>query len=338
MSRGFVKRVWVWGILVLFCVSLNLLAAWHVPVASSGVFLHHEVSPTSQIPETVLWDDLLRRLESCGDTSAPSGNTTSNFYQQVRRFVDNEQKTGCFVPQDSSCHVTTVSVIVVSDGRNLRTLFLNLLPFISYAPVDSVTLIVKVDRKHLSSDRKYGQRMLDWDRIGTITLISVQASLWTAMEKVEPISEAIAWFNGDIPKNWNVAGLKTSLALWKENSRALIGSHVLQDKGFQVPVLHDLMMSRSYLCYLRNPPMDSFQMMAEENDSASSHEAFTILWSVLSGGRITIPSHRQNRTIAATKKKNISQNIIDYFGCSLHPNIYPTRSQNEVKTSCSTGH
>jgi hypothetical protein len=336
MGRRFLQNGGICGILILFCLSLNLLAAWHVPPISSGIFIPHGATERPPIPETALWNELLQRHDECDNTNGTIvGTTTTSFSQQVRRFVDNKQTNGCFVPRSSSCHIKTLSVVVLSDGKNLRTLFLNLLPFISYSPVDDVTLIANIDQKTLARDPKYGRRILDWHRTGTIKFIPVQSSFWTPMQKVEPNSGAVVWFNGDSPKNWNVAGLKTSLALWRENSRSLVASHVVQaDQGCEVPLLHDLMMSRDYLCYLKHPLIDSFRRMAEKQDSTSIHDSVAVLWSFLAEGSIKIPAHRQNQTIP--RAQSVPDNMLKYFGCSCPAQNAASPTHNEAKLTCST--
>jgi hypothetical protein len=335
MGRRFKQNGGICVILILFCVSLNLLAAWRVPIISTDIFIRHEATERPPIPETELWNELLQRHDECDHTNGTiAGTTTTSFSQQVRRFVDNKQTNGCFLPHSSSCHIKTISVVVLSDGKNLRTLFLNLLPFISYSPVDDITLIANIDQKALSTDPKYGRRILDWHRTGTIKFIPVQSSLWTAMQKVEPDSEAVVWFNGDSPKNWNVAGLKSSLALWKANSRSLVASHVVQaDQGCQVPLLHDLMMSRDYLCYLKHPLIDSFRHMAEKQDSTSIYDSVAIMWSFLTEGGIKLPAHRQNQTIP--RAQSVSGNMLKYFGCSCPAQNTTSPTHNEAKVTCS---
>eukprot|EP00980_Cylindrotheca_fusiformis_P001976 scaffold443_cov125-Cylindrotheca_fusiformis.AAC.25 len=331
MSRPrFFCRVGTWGILILFCVALNLLAAWNAPIFSSDILRNHGMPSRPRISETSLWSEVLRRQGGCGDANAAA----SSFSQRVRMFVADEQTGGCFVPQSSSCHVTKVSAFVLSNGKDLRTLFLNLLTFISYSTVDSITLFAKVDPQLLSKDPKYGQRIIEWDKRGTIKLTSVRDSLWAAVEQAKPYSEAVVWFNGDRRKNWTVAGIKTSLQLWKENSRALVGSQVLTtDKGYRVPLLHNLLMSSDYLCYLRHPLFDAFQHIAEDQDSANNGDSIALLWSFLASGNMIIANTRQNQIVSA---EGISARMIDFFGCSLQAQPDLIYANNASNTNCRT--
>jgi hypothetical protein len=310
-----------WGSLVLICLFLNLFAGlWHVPSISSGSFIPQPSSFYIQPPisETILWQKMLNRKWDGCEGTLKMNSTNPSFVEKMNQFANNtETSNGCFMPRATSCHVEKVSVIIISDGKELRPVFLNLLTFLSYSLVGDIVLIANTDEITLSKDpKRYGQRILDWNTKGSVKLIPIKSSLWRAIQQVQPQSEAVVWFNGDSPKkNWRVTGIRESFEIWRENSRALLSSHLQRDRECSIPVLHDFMMSKDYLCYLNHPLIDPFRHLVEsESDSSNVQNSIALLWKVLAEDNVMIPPRAESYYI--DDQLGLPEDILGYFGCS----------------------
>jgi hypothetical protein len=130
---------------------------------------------------------------------------------------------------------------------------------------------------------KYAKRVLNWSRKGVVNVVST-SSFWDAIERLEVPSESMLWIDGDHrfgSQNNNIAAngtvLKHQFLAWREVPNALmipkeisivpvslskINGH--NDKNnargsvcSTVPLLHEMMMHRNYLCYLNHPVVGS---------------------------------------------------------------------------------
>ena len=139
----------------------------------------------------------------------------------------------------------------------------------------------------VSAERnKYAKRVLNWSRKGVVNVVST-SSFWDAIERLEVPSESMLWIDGDHRfdsqtnnnNNSNIiaangTALKHQFRTWREIPNALvipkensivpmspsqINGHNDEKNNARgrsvctVPLLHEMMMHRNYLCYLNHP-------------------------------------------------------------------------------------
>lgn len=332
MSRQLDRPTGVVGILILLCVILNFYAAYNVPNIPSGIFPQtetHEVNRGSSIPESSLWKYLLKEQTGCG---AGQSSDSLSFRKQVQQYLDSDATSECSMPPPTVCQSSKVSVVVLSEGTNMRTLFLSLLSFLSYdrgflddSPIAEIFLVTTVTKNELGEDQKYGQRILDWGKEETVKIIHVTSSLWDALEVVNPLSESVIWFNGDVKKDWNLSGIQNSHSLWKENSDSMIASRLIQtEANCRLPDLHHLMVPREFLCFLNHPLMDSFRRKA----TGSSFDVFkgiiALFWSTVAHGNVLL-THEAYNVVNSTI--DIPDQINSFFGCDCTKQVKVKPSQ-----------
>jgi len=313
-------------------MALNFYVAYNVPNIPSGIFPRTEMPEVNKqlaIPELFLWKYLLKEQTSCG---AGERSDNLSFRKQVQQYLDSDATTECSVPQPTSCPSSKVSVVLLSEGTNMRTLFLGLLSFLSYdrgflndSPIVDIFLVSTINEQELGKDTKYGKRILDWGKEGTVKIISVTSSLWDALEKVNPMSESVIWFNGDVKKNWSLSSIRNSHSLWKENSNSMIASHLMQtDSKCQLPELHHLMIPREFLCFFRHPLMDSFRRKASGNNLGVFKGIIALFWSILAHGNVLLAGEGDSGT---NETINLPTPIVSFFGCGCSKQMKIRRAQ-----------
>jgi hypothetical protein len=348
--RRVVRRPTFWVFLILASFSLNVLVGWvavhRIPHAvnlispvSSVLF---KKAPEKHDTEQVLWRRLLlQETSECpqhNSSATTNNNNNSNnnntlpafgFSAAVNQFLESPETTSqstCYFPPNQSCHVTKYSVVVVSNGTNLRQLFLNLMSFLSYPSLQDLTLILPLDRDTLNRDRDYGKRLLEWNKQNKIRLLPFH-SLWWAIQHLEPQSEAVLWMNGDNSrKDWNGTVLKSHLQRWKRQSSSLVVTNALQqqqhDDGASclVSQLHGLVLHRDFLCYLDHPVIDPLRHYTEPLGWEASLQAMGMLFQHVADGHVESSGY-QTTTIPppVTKSLKLLKATQDYFGCCKSP-------------------
>jgi hypothetical protein len=347
--RRLVRRPTFWVFLIAVSLTLNIFVGWvavhRIPHAVSLI------SPASSVPfkkapekhetEQVLWRRLLQETSECAQESKSIATNTKNntlpafgFSAAVNRFIDSADITSqstCYFPPSLSCHVTKYSVIVVSNGTNLRQLFLNLMSFLSYPSLQDLTLILPMDRDALEQDRDYGKRLLEWDKQKKIRLLPLQ-SLWWAMQHLEPQSEAVLWMNGDGRKDWNGTVLKSHMQMWRQQSSSLMATNALQHGGgvaCLVPQLHGLVVHRDFLCYLDHPVIDPLRHYTEPLGWEATQHAMGMLFQRVANGLVESSVYQTNPVL--TKSLKLLKTTQDYFGCCTSSSAIPDSSEKCLK-------
>ena len=288
-----------------------------------------------------------RRRGSIAENSTTTGEyhlTWSGFSQDIRSYLESQNKSSssfdnpnhatlqerkagaCFYPPETACDTMKYSVLLVSEGNNLRSLFLNALSFMSYPSVQDVSIVVLLDEYSsaaslLIKDKHYGSRIVEWGKQGTITLI-LRPSLWDAIVQFEPKSEAILWINGDMKKTWTATNLKRSFQLWKKQASALVAVNQLGifgsfDEGCVIPQLHQIFLHRNLLCYLNHPVTRSLKKYTEHlGHTEFKQQAIGMLLENLSDGIVSLEKMVSSiKYFDIKKESNEGRAIVDYFGC-----------------------
>jgi hypothetical protein len=192
-----------------------------------------------------------------------------------------QKQQQCYNAPLTACHVSKYSMLVTSDGQNLRTLFLNLLSWLTFPDVSQiVVLLPPQSNATLQDDAKYGQRLHTWHADDTHKVsLEFVTTLWkfdTALDE-----EAVVLMNANVPDKSNHRGLETGLELWKRHADTVVASQgwrvikqqqqqavvtaassqpfckhetatmVIRSKNeIQIADLHYLVVHRNYLCFL----------------------------------------------------------------------------------------
>jgi hypothetical protein len=361
------------------------------PIAASSI-LFKKAPEKQHETEQVLWRRLLQDTSECAqqqqqqqqqqkksmavnaNANAKDKNNTLaafGFSAAVNRFLDSADTTitsttprttssqsTCYFPPNHSCHVTKYSVIVVSNGTNLRQLFLNLMSFLSYPSLQDLTLILPLDKDTLDRDRNYGKRLLEWNKQKKIRLLlmesSASASFWWAMQHLEqPQSEAVLWMNGDARKDWNGTVLKSYLQMWKQQSSSLVVSNAnaLQQRNDNdgaaiaaaclVPQLHGLVMHRDFLCYLDHPVINPLRRHTEALGFGweATQNAMGMLFQHVADGNVKSSGYQFQTTTSSTSSPSsvfstrlqLLKTTQDYFGCCKSPSFAIPINASEKK-------
>lgn len=344
----FARRPRFWVFLIAFYLTLNVLVGWvavhriphSVNLISPASAVLFKKSPPNHDTEQVLWHRLLQETSECAQQkSIATNNKDKNtlpafgFSAAVNRFLDSADTTSqstCYFPPTRSCHITKYSVIVVSNGTNLRQLLLNLMSFLSYPSLQDLTLIIPLDRDTLDRDREYGKRLLEWNKQKRIRLLPLQ-SFWWAMKHLEPQSEAVLWMNGDGRKDWNGTVIKSHLQRWKQQSSSLVVTNALQhDDGAAclVPQLHGLVVHRDFLCYLDHPVIDPLRHYMEPLGWEAAQQAMAMLFQHVANGNVESSGYQTStNTSTVTKSLQLVKTTQDYFGCCKSPSAMPDSSE-----------
>jgi hypothetical protein len=345
------------------------------------------------IPESVVWHRMLQ--EHADETSSSSSSpchhrnrtASQNYYptislrggatnrthlspggfrRDVGRFVREKRSSSsspssetCFLPPSSSCQFSKYSVVVYSEGKNVRQLFLNLLSFLAYPTVTDVALILPFDIRTKTStwsntnkDTPYGDRILEWVTRRTIRFLNAdgETSLWSAMQTIPSEgSESILWINGDVRKDWTGASLKQTFQTWRANPRMLFASKVVVESSSSssrcpFPDLHQLMMHRNFLCYLGHPVMNLIRQNVVMGSSSSSsswnitQNAVSMIWNHVASGHVVVPprllTNETFETSIVVDKRNEADTslILDYFECDC---VWPSTTQlSSLNATC----
>mmetsp|Transcript_38570 Transcript_38570/g.93283 ORF Transcript_38570/g.93283 Transcript_38570/m.93283 type:complete len:351 (-) Transcript_38570:791-1843(-) len=338
MSRQLDRPTGVVGILILLCAVFNIYAAYNVPSIPYGIFPRTETKGVKKgltIPESSVWKYIVKEQSSC---EAKENSDNLSFQKQVQQYVESDATSECSVPQPTSCQSRKVSVVLLSEGGDMRTLFLSLLSFLSYdrgflddSPIVDISLVTTIDEKDLAKDPKYGQRIFDWGKEGTVKIVQVKSSFWDAMEKVNPMGESVILFNGDVRKNWKLSSIQKSHSLWKENSNSIVASHLVQtDAHCQLPELHHLTVPREFLCFLDHPLMDTFRRKAAGTSFDVFKSSIVLFWSALAHGKVLL-SQEANKGMSKTV--NLPSDISSFFGCGCSKQIIKAK---EASGTCAS--
>ncbi|CAJ1953428.1 unnamed protein product [Cylindrotheca closterium] len=341
MSRQLDRPTGVVGILILLCVAFNIYAAYNVPNIPSRIFPQTEMNEVKKGPaiaESSVWKYLLKEQSSC-EGKEKSGNPS--FRKQMKQYVNSDATSECSIPPPTSCQSSKMSVVLLSEGGDMRTIFLSLLSFLSYdrgflsdSPIVDVSLVITIDEKDLANDPKYGQRILDWGKEGTVKIVQVKSSFWDAMEKLNPMGESVIWFNGDVKKDWKLSNIRKSHSLWKENSSSIVASRLIQTNAqCRLPELHHLTVPREFLCFLDHPLMDSFRRKATGTNFDVFKSTMVLFWAVLTRGNVILSQEANNEMIIRTV--NIPSDISSFFGCACSKQTR-IKSVQEASSACAS--
>ena len=357
MAR-FLRKPAFWIILIVSTFLLNIFIAWvtihnHMNMPSNDVFfLPSFVVDASgdNIPESIVWHRMLQDFPRCHDglltqtnngTSYRSENHTLppfGFHKNVKRFLEGgtDLAQTCYLPPPTSCRLSRYSVVVISKGKDLRHLFLNLMTFVSYPDVLDITLILDLDLETVTSDDKYGQRLLEWDKQSSVKLITRQQDLWSAIQMAQPHSSAVVWIDGDVEKDWDGTTLKDNFWQWRELSRSLFVSQVSTGGSCGFPKLHRMMMHRYFLCYLDHPVVGPLKRYTGAYGWDATQNAISMLWNHLSDGYTLDSLTPRNNGAKQTFIDEATKNIVDYFGCSCLPQTSIHSNSSSHNHSCSS--
>jgi hypothetical protein len=193
--------------------------------------VHLEECSSRAVITTTLPEKSLRKLGRFGFM-----NALNNDLPMLSTTASNSK---CYNAPSTACHVTKYSMIVVTNGTNLRTLFLNLLSWLTYANVAQLVIVIPpAANATLGEDAKYGQRILAWNADSSHKIsVQVSTSLWTAdysrlLQEDDSNSDAVTWINGDVVDKGNHRGLDAGLELWKRHANGVVAS-----RGWKVSTL-----------------------------------------------------------------------------------------------------
>ena len=247
---------------------------------------------------------------------------------------------------------------------------------------------------------KYAKRVLNWSRKGVVNVVST-SSLWDAIQRLEVPSESMLWIDGDYRFDFqnnnsnnniiaaNGTALKHQFRTWREVPNALViprenrivpvspsktnghNDDKTNDCGTSVvctvPLLHEMMMHRNYLCYLNHPVVGSElrnytdsalrRRVIVKDDNASAWDATTMAIGMLlfSIGDGYVLENAADHFSAATYKQPLlpfysaadgdngtlivatdyAKEIANYFGCPCSMAI-PRLSPSNIK-QCTSG-
>lgn len=188
-----------------------------------------------------------RRLSSAHDSTSSTTKKSKPKRRLTRFGVINDAKNlstlrqhsqqACrYPPRAALCHVQDYSLVVLSAGRDFRTLFLNLISWLTF-PECSNTVVLLPNRTLMAlaenhENDKYSQRLWSWhtDSKHPVTLLfseNIYSGLMrSGREESTLISEAVVLLNGDQVYQGNRGGLQAALELWKRHASSLVASHV----------------------------------------------------------------------------------------------------------------
>jgi hypothetical protein len=344
--RGKQKCVAFWVFLIAASFVLNLMLVWKTVHEHDIHNVHGDVlSPLSlaaasrnekKMHESVLWHRMLQELHSVGCTDEKTITTTRKatygannslpilgFRDDLDRFLKSDlvATQACLVPPVTSCNVKHYSIVAISNGDNLRRLFVNLMSFMTYPSVEDITVIVPNSKKELEQSVTYGRRILSWGEQGRIKLISSH-SLWGAIQDIVPTSQAVIWINADNGKDWNSTSLRMNMGLWKRHSSSLIVSSAMNVDDFDsscptilIPQLHNLIMHRNFLCYFDHPIARSLRQYTEPLGWEMTRSALGIMLHQLGDMHISSTSTMVTVVQPTLQHAKRLKTIVKYFGC-----------------------
>jgi hypothetical protein len=283
-------------------------------------------STNDNIPDIVLWQRRSLQEESYGECPNGRGrilesNSTAlpGFSQEIRQYLQNSEylHSSCFYPAGISCHTDKYSVVIFSQGKNLRQLMLNTLSFMSYPSVQDTTLVMDISAHLLKKNKLYGQRILDWYDKHSINLI-LQSPLWLAVANLQPKSEAVLWINGDGAKTWTATSLKHSFSVWKKKASSLIVTKVgsLGTEECIVPELDGAFIHRNFFCYFNHPVIQPLKRYTTKFTWEDYHTLFGVILDNLADELLSTKEPPKAITgIVPFQELQQQSTVADYFGC-----------------------
>ena len=224
----------------------------------------------------------------------------------------------CTAAPTTACHVSKFTMLVTFQGENLRTLFLNLLSWVTYPEVSQILVLLPPSfNASMHEDAKYGDRLLTWHADAThLVKLEFTSSSWMFNSRVQ--EEAVVWMNGNIPNKANYRGLEAGLELWKRHANSVVASQgykikkdqstalptsnpadatlslpfckhettesVVRSKaGIQIADLHYFIVHRNYLCFLSHPVLQNLHRFTSSVKPSEERLAISMLLTHLSG-------------------------------------------------------
>ena len=184
--------------------------------------------------------DTLEKYLKDKNATLHSKNADSNNNHQ-----DEEE---CILPQPArvECNVTTYSMVVAFQGEdNFRTLFMNLLSWVTYPSVSDIVILMPLDSWTSNKgvmDAKYKKRIKTWHEtpdhivtmIGMPNTIDSDPSSKTSVKsmlgrvRLFARSKALLFMDGGLLWEGNSKGVQTGFELWKQNPHSIVVSHKSQ--------------------------------------------------------------------------------------------------------------
>jgi hypothetical protein len=137
----------------------------------------------------------------------------------------------CVSAPSTACQSTQYTMLVSFHGQQLRTLFLNLLSWITYPHVSQILILIPPSlNATIQDDSKYGHRLWTWHTNAEhIVQLEFTEHIWnisTAGDYSSAIqNDAVVWMNGNAPpEKANYHGLLNGWELWKRNANSVVAS------------------------------------------------------------------------------------------------------------------
>jgi hypothetical protein len=145
--------------------------------------------------------------------------------------ASNSPQKQCFSAPPTACQSTQYTMLVSFHTEQLRTLFLNLLSWITYPHVSQILVIVPPSlNTTIQDDSKYGHRLWTWHTDPEhIVQLEFTEHIWNISTSGDHNSviqnDAVVWMNGNAPpEKANYHGLLNGLELWKRNANSVVAS------------------------------------------------------------------------------------------------------------------
>ena len=258
--------------------------------------------------------DSRRRLERFGFTKALNNHLHIPKVSGDKQQIQQE----CTAAPSAACHVSKFTMLVTFHGESLRTLFLNLLSWVTYLEVSQILVLLPPScNSSIHEDAKYGDRLLKWHADAShLVKLEFTSSSWILSAPIQ--EEAVVWMNGNIPNKANYRGLEAGLELWKRHADSVVASQgwkikknqstshtttnaadaasllpfckhettksVIRSKDdIQIADLHYLIVHRNYLCFLSHPVLQSLHRFTSSATPSEERLAISMLLTQLSG-------------------------------------------------------
>ena len=342
---------------------------------------HHflpALKKTQQISENHVFQRMLRKsiasLEDCQQREADNKQSITSDWMKTRpkqlaRFgfmngltnylsvPSAVQHSQCVYPPATACQVSSYSILATSMGLELRSLFLNCMSWLTYPGVANMHVLLPKNRQEfLAQDRKYGQRLLTWDKDAThkVHIVWVE-TIWGALANVTQLSDSILFMDADVEYLGNGRGIEAGFELWKRHSNDVIASSgwhmeietrrrlddhannltseklhsVCKDQRVTTSVQQDVQLvalsgvfiPRSLLCFVLHPVLKPFRLFTI--NLQEERVALSILVSQLSGHAVrlfpaTVRGPGEGRRTRSTNKEGRSLESLRLQEVGLH--------------------
>ena len=342
---------------------------------------HHflpALKKTQQISENHVFQRMLRKsiasLEDCQQREADNKQSITSDWMKTRpkqlaRFgfmngltnylsvPSAVQHSQCVYPPATACQVSSYSILATSMGLELRSLFLNCMSWLTYPGVANMHVLLPKNRQEfLAQDRKYGQRLLTWDKDAThkVHIVWVE-TIWGALANVTQLSDSILFMDADVEYLGNGRGIEAGFELWKRHSNDVIASSgwhmeietrrrlddhannltseklhsVCKDQRVTTSVQQDVQLvalsgvfiHRSLLCFVLHPVLKPFRLFTI--NLQEERVALSILVSQLSGHAVrlfpaTVRGPGEGRRTRSTNKEGRSLESLRLQEVGLH--------------------